>query len=117
MEFNLDISGDEEAIFELQNLSRNIEGSVAKVLQNGGQIGQKEAKAVAPVDTWFMHDNIESYIVVPLHVVLHSRAFYSGYVNGGTRYQDPNGFFDYGIAKALAYMNEYLPLVVKGELR
>ena len=117
MNFSIDISGDDEAIYELENLSRNIQGTVAKVLQNGGQQGQKEAKRMAPVDTWFMHDNIESYIVTQLHVVLHSRAFYSGYVNGGTRYQDAQPFFDYGIAKAIAYLNEHLPLVVEGELR
>lgn len=117
MKFRLVISGDDEAIYKLKNLAQELHGSVSKVLQNGGQQGQKEAKRVAPVDSWFMHDNIEAYNITQLHVVLHSRALYSGYVNGGTRYQDAQPFFDYGVSKAIAYMNEHLPLVVEGELR
>lgn len=112
----IDVIGSNEAQRELKGKGKNIRGSVTKVLQNGGQIAQKEAKRVAPVDTWYMHDNIESYIIDPLDVAIHSRAPYSGYVNDGTRYQDAQPFFDYGIQMGLKYLDDKMPDVVWGNV-
>lgn len=113
----IDVTGSDEAERELWGLAWNARGTIAKVLQNGGQIAQKEAKRVAPVDTWFMHDNIESYIIDPLDVAIHSRAFYSGYVNDGTRYQDAQPFFDYGIQQGLKYLDDTMPDAVWGRIK
>lgn len=113
----VEVIGADEAIREFEGFAENITGTTAKVLQNGGQIAQKEAKRMAPVDTWFMHDNIESYIISPLDVAFHSRAFYSGWVNDGTRYQDAQPFFDYGLAKGLQYLEETMIDVVWGNIK
>ena len=110
------VEGAKEAEREMMGFATNITGTVAKVLQNGGQIAQKEAKRVAPVDTWFLHDNIESYIIDPLDVAIHSRAFYSGWVNDGTRYQDAQPFFDYGLQMGLKYLDEKMIDVVWGNI-
>ena len=112
----IDVIGANEAQRELTGFAMDITGTVAKVLQNGGQIAQKEAKRVSPVDTWFMHDNIESYIIDPLEVAVHSRAPYSGYVNDGTRYQDAQPFFDYGIQMGLKYLDDKMIDVVWGNI-
>lgn len=114
---NITVEGAKEAERELMGFAMNITGTVGKVLQNGGQIAQKEAKRVAPVDTWFMHDNIESYIISPLDVAIHSRAPYSGWVNDGTRYQDAQPFFDYGIQKGLQYLDDVMIDVVWGNIK
>lgn len=113
----IDIIGSDEAQRELKGKGKNIRGSVAKVLQNGGQIAKKEAKRVAPIDTWYMHDNIESYVIDPLEVAIHSRAPYSGYVNDGTRFQDAQPFFDYGIQMGIKYLDDKMPDVVRGDIK
>lgn len=57
---------------------------VQAVIKNNGEKMQGRAKALAPVDTWFMHDSIDSYYQGGVAYV-HSRAMYSGFLEYGTR--------------------------------
>ena len=77
---------------ELQRAFRKAYAEAPKVVQavikNNGEKMQGRAKALAPVDTWFMHDNIDSYYQgggSSFEAFVHSRAGYSGFVEFGTR--------------------------------
>lgn len=58
------------------------------VIKNNGEKLRARAMALSPVDTWFMHDNIDSYYQGGgslFEAFVHSRAGYSGFVEFGTR--------------------------------
>lgn len=67
------------------------------VMQQIIEDGVQYMKSKAPVDTGFLKANISGHVTGKSNAVITSSAYYSGFVNFGTRYMDAQPYFSDGI--------------------
>lgn len=113
--FEIDWSGLKEMQVYSRIMPKRLEKEADAVTKNVGEEGRMRAKKYAPVDTWFMHDNIFTFHKF-LYSEVHSTATYSGYVNFGTRYQDAQPFFSKMFDEMEKIYKKDLADVLSGEL-
>lgn len=92
--YSIGLIGDKELMAALELANAKSKTATAKVTKNLAERGKQNAKNMAPVDTWFMHDHIRTFHG-DNYSEIHSQASYSGFVNFGTRYQTAQPFFTY----------------------
>ena len=66
---------------------------VPQELNKAGMVAVRIMKKIAPFDTGNLRKNISSQMLSKKTVSIDSKAPYSGFVEFGTRYQKPQGFF------------------------
>ena len=85
------LEGVRELSVAISNSHRNVVDQAIKVTQNNAEEIKKEAKKIAPKQTWFMHDHIVTHFI-GMNAEIISRAPYSGYVEFGTRFRNATPF-------------------------
>lgn len=114
-DFEIDWKGLKTFTNHTRVLPKSITKEADAVTKNIGEKGRMTAKKYAPVDTWFMHDNIFTFHS-KLHAEVQSTATYSGYVNYGTRRQSAQPFFSDMVDEMSKLYREQLGEVLEGEL-
>lgn len=114
--FEIDWSGLKEMQAYTRIMPKRLEKEADAVTKNVGEEGRMRAKKYAPVDTWFMHDNIFTFHKL-LYSEVHSTATYSGYVNFGTRYQPAQPFFSQMFDEMQKIFKDDMYDVMTGELK
>ena len=66
---------------------------VPQELNKAGMIAVRSMKKIAPIDTGNLRKNISSQMLLKKTVSIDSKAPYSGFVEFGTRFQKPQGYF------------------------
>lgn len=66
---------------------------VPQELNKAGMIAVRSMKKIAPIDTGNLRKNISSQMLSKKTVSIDSKAPYSGFVEFGTRFQKPQGYF------------------------
>ena len=86
---------------------------VKTALYNNTEEMKTEAKRLAPVDTWFMHENIYTFHGDMYGEVI-SSAFYSGFVNFGTRYMMAQPFMTDSFTAQVKKLEKMIEDIAKG---
>lgn len=92
--FDLKLEGDLALMIAFEKSNREIRSAAWKVLKNNTELGMRQAKKYAPVDTSFLKNNIVAVTSdwPNMTTEIHSQAGYSGYQEYGTRYQSGTPF-------------------------
>lgn len=91
--FRVSLQGAKEFQALLDDLGNNTSTAAIEGLLTVAEAFVSDAKSDAPVDTGYMMDNIEITDETSNSVTVESAAPYSGFVDGGTIYQEPQPFF------------------------
>lgn len=83
--FVIHLEGLEELKITINNSHGRAVKQVSKVVKNNTERLKKTAKSLAPVDTYFLHDNITARYE-DMAGEVRSNAAYSGYQEYGTRF-------------------------------
>ena len=109
--------GDKELQRALQKAYAKSPEVTQAVIKNNGEKLRARAMALSPVDTWFMHDNIDSYYQGGgsfFDAYVHSRAGYSGFVEFGTRKMSAQPFMRPAVEWIGPQLNDELKDVYRG---
>ena len=105
-----------EGFAELANWITKMGTVMAKVPNDVmGQIvteGVQYMQSKAPVDTGYMRANILGYVTGGGNAVITSEAYYSGFVNFGTRFMSAQPFFSDGID----YINDRIRRIMEDQV-
>ena len=73
------------------------EKAQTKILQQLVNESVQHMQSSAPVDTGFLRSNISGQVTGKSSAMVQSTAFYSGFVNFGTRYMNAQPYFSDGV--------------------
>src|SRR5580765_379846 len=91
--FKIELQGAQEFLELLNELSNTSNDAGGEALVQVAEQFVSNAQADAPVLTGYLRDNIEITDQSSDSVTVESSAPYSGFVDGGTIYQEPQPFF------------------------
>lgn len=105
--------GLEELNGSLEKALREHKPKVKAAIYNNTEEMKTEAKRLAPVDTWFMHENIYTFHGDMYGEVI-SSAFYSGFVNFGTRFMMAQPFMTDSFTAQVKKLEKMIEDIAKG---
>ena len=108
--------GADELMSALNNAIRVSESSADAVVKNNTERAKKQAQKYAPVETWFLHDEIYTEYE-PMTGYVHSPASYSGYQEFGTRFMSAQPFMRPALEWVKPKYEKDLRDVINGTLR
>lgn len=116
--WRVDLDGLEELVVAIEEATpKSIEQS-NKVIKNKTEKVARNARKRAPVDTWFMHDNIttdyEGEASEFVTGIIESPAGYSGYVEYGTRFNIAQPFLGPSVEEIVPELTSEMLKVSKG---
>lgn len=116
--WHVDLEGLEELVMAVERASPKSIELTNKVIKNKTEKVSRNARKRAPVDTWFMHDNIgtdyEGENTDFVTGIIDSPAVYSGYVEYGTRYTKAQPFLGPSVEEIVPELTTELKKVNKG---
>ena len=111
--FSIEWDGLAELGDVLEKAVRNHKPEVQTAIRNNTEEMKTEAKRLAPVDTWFMHDNIYTFHGDMYGEVI-SSAGYSGFVNFGTRFMMAQPFMTDSFTAQVKKLEKTIEDIAKG---
>lgn len=107
------LEGIRELTVAISNAQRDSVDLAVKVTQNNSEELRREAKKLAPKDTWFMHDNITTrHFGMSSETI--SKAPYSGFVEFGTRNRNATPFMYPALNRIQPKYEKEMTNVMKG---
>lgn len=110
---NIEWRGLKELNSSLDKALKEHKPKVKAALYNNTEEMKTEAKRLAPVDTRFMHENINANHGDMYGEVI-SSAFYSGFVNFGTRYMMAQPFMTDSFTAQVKKLEKMIEDIAKG---